>query len=104
MTIQEAIQSNKRFRRKSMTPNRWYFKQGDYLWYHQDQIGEVTESKGISELFYIEDILATDWEVEDTSLTLKKSQLQAALKNAYFNDHDGTFDSLIHEFFKVLNV
>ena len=64
MTLKEALESGKRFRRK----------------------GEINrEPSNGSMCFHIPDILATDWEVEEERISLSAAEIREACKNSYLH-------------------
>ena len=82
MTIQEAIKSNRRFRRPTMSKNRWYLVKDGVMHWHQEPLGDMQESTGISNFFTAEDLLANDYEVEETYYQVSASKLNKALQTA----------------------
>lgn len=71
MNIIEAIKSGKKFKRRIHT--RYYPKLGDAV-------------SGMSYRFDAADMLAQDWEVEESSVTIYRSQFEAAWKRVVLFD------------------
>lgn len=96
MTLIEALKSNKRFRRKSMSKDRWYYIDCGYLNFHQAHLGDMAESSGFANLVNVEDMLADDWELEEDKLEFTKSDIikvaKTVLKEAglRYNRYDGS--------------
>ena len=70
MNILEAIKSGKRFRRKPSIP-------GTVSW-----IGPLDVTTHWDESFFLDDILADDWEVEEKQVTVTESAFKAAWVSA----------------------
>lgn len=70
MNILQAIKSGKRFRRKPSIP-------GTISW-----IGPLDVSTHWGASFRLDDMLAEDWEVEETPVTINETSFRAAWKRA----------------------
>lgn len=67
MNIIDAVKSGKRFKRKT------------YInWAYVTRIGEINNEHGAPIYIDSEEILAEDWEVEEETVTITKSQLKEA--------------------------
>lgn len=82
MTLQEAIKSNKRFRRPCFPEGRWYSYDGSTVTCMR--IDSLDDLRG--EIFYWpdkQDILADDWEVEPVYITLSDKEFYEGVRNAF---------------------
>lgn len=103
MTFLEAIKSGRRFRRNNMTGNRWYYAEGDYLFYVQEPCGDMVASEGLANICTVNDLLATDWEVEDEEVTFKRSKLEQAISNAFYKCETVNAANLKEQFLEEIN-
>lgn len=90
MNIREAIKSGRRFRRKPgnmWDPNFWY-----------DALSEADITNRLCRpMWAYEDLVADDWEVEESSVTIYRSQFEAAWKRVVLFDAPQVKDLLAKE-------
>lgn len=67
MNIIDAIKSGKRFRRKEWGDSSWW---SDNCWFIADD-NMVRDMKGHSHIWDVEDLTATDWEIESEPKKIK---------------------------------